>query len=60
MSTILIIDDDEQLYMGASASNTMRSGGHSKDEKTASLFAKKLGFYDAKITPIGNQYTGGH
>ena len=47
-----------EIYMGASASNAIRTGGHAKDEETASLFAKKLGFYDAKITPIGEQYTG--
>ena len=38
--------------------NTQRVGGHEKDEKTARLMAHKLGFYDAKITPIGEQYTG--
>ena len=48
-------DDHGDIYMGASASNEQRSGGHSKDEATASLFARKLGFYDAKITPIGEQ-----
>lgn len=48
-------DDHGDIYMGASASNEQRSGGHSKDEETASLFARKLGFYDAKITPIGEQ-----
>jgi len=49
------IDNDGQLHMGASASNAIRTNGHAKDEKTASLFAKKLGFDNAKITPIGEQ-----
>jgi len=51
-------DDRGEIYMGASASNAVRTEGHAKDEETASLFAKKLGFYDAKITPIGEQYNG--
>ena len=46
---------DGELNMGASASNAQRVGGHAKDEKTAKLFAKKLGFNNAKITPIGEQ-----
>ncbi len=50
------IDDESQLHMGASASNAIRTNGHAKDEETAALFAKKLGFTDAKITPIGEQY----
>lgn len=49
------IDHDGQLYMGASASNAIRTGGHAKDEETAKLFAKKLGFFYAKVTPIGEQ-----
>ncbi len=52
------LDDNGQLYMGASASNAIRTNGHAKDNKTASLFAKKLGFDHAKITPIGEQYNG--
>ena len=51
------VDDDGQVLMGASASNAQRSGGHSKDEETAKLFAGKLGFNDAKITPIGEQHS---
>ena len=50
------IDNDGQLYLGASASNAIRTGGHSKDETAAKLFAEKLGFYYAKITPIGEQH----
>ena len=49
------VGDDGELHLGASASNDQRSGGHSKDAKTAKLFAKKLGFENAKITPIGEQ-----
>lgn len=52
------IDDCGEISLGASASNTQRSGGHSKDAKTASKFAKKLGFDNAKITPIGEQNSG--
>ncbi len=52
------IDDGGEISLGASASNTQRSGGHSKDEKAASTFAKKLGFSNAKITPIGEQHSG--
>ena len=52
------IDDGGEISLGASASNTQRSGGHEKDEKTASTFAKKLGFSNAKITPIGEQHSG--
>lgn len=50
------IDSDCNLHLGASASNAIRTEGHAKDEEAASLFASKLGFYDAKITPIGEQY----
>ncbi len=51
------IDEGGELHLGASASNEERTSeaGHQKDSKTADLFAKKLGFADAKITPIGNQ-----
>lgn len=49
------VDDEGIISLGASASNAQREGGHYKDEKTAKLFANKLGFYDAKITPIGEQ-----
>jgi hypothetical protein len=52
------VDDQGELHLGASASNAQRVNGHEKDEKTARLMAQKLGFYDAKITPIGEQYTG--
>jgi len=51
-------DAHGDILMGASASNAVRTDGHAKDEETASLFAKRLGFYDAKITPIGEQYNG--
>ena len=49
------VDDNGELSLGASASNALRSGGHFKDNETAALFAKKLGFSHAKITPIGEQ-----
>jgi len=49
------LDDKSELHLGASASNTTRVGGHEKDEETAKLFAEKMGFTDAKITPIGEQ-----
>ena len=49
------VDDEGEVFLGASASNTQRSGGHSKDKETAELFANKLGLYDSKITPIGEQ-----
>ena len=49
-------DDNGEILMGASASNAIRTDGHEKDEETATLFARKLGFYDAKITPIGEQH----
>lgn len=50
------INAASEIYLGASASNAIRTGGHSKDETTAKLFAEKLGFYNAKITPIGEQH----
>lgn len=49
------LDDNDEVHLGASASNTTRVGGHEKDEETAKLFAEKMGFSDAKITPIGEQ-----
>ena len=49
------LDDADEVHLGASASNTTRVGGHEKDEETAKLFAEKMGFSDAKITPIGEQ-----
>ena len=52
------IDSEGQLHLGASASNAIRTEGHAKDEETAKLFANKLGLYDAKITPLGEQYRG--
>ena len=51
------IDEAGELHLGASASNANRSD-HEKDEETATLFAEKLGFYDAKVTPIGQQFNG--
>ncbi len=51
------IDDDGELHMGASASNAIRTGGHAKDSETAEMFAKKLGFNHAMITPIGEQHS---
>ncbi len=50
------MDDDETLSMGASASNTERTHGHEKDAATAKYFYEQLGFSNAKITPIGEQY----
>ncbi len=52
------VDDAGYLHMGASASNTLRKEGHEKDAKTATAFAKKLGFDGALTTPIGAQYGG--
>ena len=49
------VDDEGELHLGASASNAYRTGGHAKDAETAKLFAEKVGCYDAKITPIGEQ-----
>jgi hypothetical protein len=46
---------DSEIRMGASASNTQRVGGHEKDEETAKLFSRKLGFNNAIVTPIGEQ-----
>ena len=59
----IYLDDEGNFHRGASASNLNRRGdpeGQSKDEETSRYFANALGFHDAKITPIGNQYTGGH
>ena len=52
------VDDAGELHLGASASNDIRVGGHAKDAKAAKLFAQKLGFDNAFITPIGEQYNG--
>lgn len=52
------VDSAGNVHLGASASNAIRTQGHAKDEETARLFASKLGLYDAKITPLGEQYTG--
>lgn len=49
------IDNASELHLGASASNAQRVGGHAKDTEAAKNFAKRLGFYDAKDTPIGEQ-----
>ena len=54
----MYVDEEGELHLGASASNAKRTNGHAKDSTTAKLFADKLGLYDAKITPIGEQYTG--
>ena len=54
----MYVDEEGELHLGASASNAKRTNGHAKDNTTAKLFADKLGLYDAKITPIGEQYTG--
>ena len=56
----IYLDEFGKFHRGASASNTQREGdvnGHSKDPETAKYFAEALGFYDAKITPIGNQHS---
>lgn len=52
------IDDGGELHLGASASNAVRTSGHSKDTEAATLMAKKLGFTNAMVTPIGEQYKG--
>ena len=44
--------------MGATASNQERTTTHTKDEETARLFAEKLGYEDARITPVGQTYSG--
>lgn len=49
------IDDIGELHLGASASNAIRTNGHAKDPKTASMFAEKLGLDGSRITPIGEQ-----
>lgn len=49
------VSEDGELHMGASASDAIRVGGHAKDEYTAQMFAKKLGFYHSLSTPIGEQ-----
>ncbi len=51
------IDEGGELHLGASASNAQRTD-HAKDEDAATLFAEKLGFYNAKVTPVGQQYNG--
>ncbi len=50
------VDDNNELHLGASASDAIRTNGHAKDEQTAKLFAHKLGFDNAIVTPIGEQY----
>ena len=47
-----------ELFLGASASNTIRTSGHAKDEATAKEFAKRVGLDGAFVTPIGEQYNG--
>ena len=49
------IDDIGELHLGASASNAIRTNGHAKDPKTASMFAEKLGLDGSRVTPIGEQ-----
>lgn len=49
------VDDIGELHLGASASNAIRTNGHAKDPKTASMFAEKLGLDGSRITPIGEQ-----
>lgn len=52
------IDEGGELHLGASASNAIRTNGHAKDTNAAKLFSEKLGFYNAKDTPLGEQYNG--
>ena len=52
------IDEGGELHLGASASNAIRTNGHAKDTDAAKLFSEKLGFYNAKDTPLGEQYNG--
>lgn len=49
------IDDIGELHLGASASNTIRTNGHEKDEKTAKMFAERIGLDGSKVTPLGEQ-----
>lgn len=51
-------DKDGYVLMGASASNTARSGGHQKDEESSKMFSEKLGYPPNRITPIGEQHSG--
>ena len=51
------VSSDGTLTLGASASNSQRTD-QAKDEKAATTFAQRLGFYNAKVTPIGQQYNG--
>ena len=51
------IDDGGNLHLGASASNTLRQSGHSKDVEAAKTFQMKLGLTNALDTPIGAQGT---
>ena len=52
------IDEVGELHLGGSASNAIRTEGHAKDDKTARLFATKIGLTNAWVTPIGEQYNG--
>ena len=51
------IDDAGELHLGGSASNQERTGGHSKDEESAKIFAKRVGLDDSLTTPIGEQHS---
>lgn len=50
------IDGGGELSLGASASNAIRTEGHSKDNETSKLFAEKIGLDGSRVTPIGEQY----
>ena len=50
------IDSYGEFHLGASASNTIRTGGHEKDAETAEYFQSKIGLDSSLITPIGEQY----
>ncbi|MBR4514928.1 MAG: prepilin-type N-terminal cleavage/methylation domain-containing protein [Lachnospiraceae bacterium] len=41
--------------LGGSASNTIRTNGHAKDEEAATYFQEQLGFDGSRVTPIGEQ-----
>lgn len=55
---VYIPEGGGEPVMGASASNQERLTTHTKDEEAAKLFAEKLGYDGARITPIGQTYNG--
>ena len=55
---VYIPEGGGEPVMGASASNQERTTVHAKDEETARLFAEKLGYEGARVTPIGQTFNG--